>query len=175
MISLWQKWIILIVVLLVGAVTGCGEAELEMTTPEPASADIQIQAEPPPTVTVSATATEQTLKTEIIEEPVSPISPVNTPDNTMTSASDAELPAGSEQAVEAAVNDLADRTGLSPDLITVVSVEATEWSDASLGCPQEGMMYAQVITPGFLIILEADGEQYEYHTNQTDGVMLCQE
>ena len=54
-------------------------------------------------------------------------------------------------------------------------MEAVEWSDASLGCPQEGFMYAQVITPGYLIILEAQGEQYEYHTDQTTNVVLCQE
>jgi hypothetical protein len=39
--------------------------------------------------------------------------------------------------------------------ITVVSAEYTEWSDTSLGNPQEGLSYAQVITPGFKVILEA--------------------
>jgi hypothetical protein len=49
-----------------------------------------------------------------------------------------------------------------------------EWSDASLGCPQEGMMYAQVITPGYLIVLEAQGQTFEYHTDQGTNVVLCQ-
>lgn len=49
--------------------------------------------------------------------------------------------------------------------ITVKSVEFTEWSDASLGNPQPGEAYAQVITPGFKIVLTAGGEDYEYHTD----------
>ena len=36
-------------------------------------------------------------------------------------------------------------------------------------------MYAQVITPGYLITLEANGQQYEYHTNETNVVVLCEE
>lgn len=49
--------------------------------------------------------------------------------------------------------------------ITVVSAEYTEWPDASLGNPQDGLAYAQVITPGFKILMEAGGQQYEYHTD----------
>jgi hypothetical protein len=37
------------------------------------------------------------------------------------------------------------------------------------------MMYAQVITPGYLIILAAEGQQYEYHTDQAANVVLCQQ
>jgi hypothetical protein len=82
---------------------------------------------------------------------------------------------GSEAALAAAIADLSQRTGVSADQITLVSMEAREWSDASLGCPQEGMMYAQVITPGYLIILAAQGQQYEYHTDQAANVVLCQQ
>lgn len=49
--------------------------------------------------------------------------------------------------------------------ITVVSVEYTEWPDSSLGNPQPDMAYAQVITPGFKMLLEVSGQQYEYHTD----------
>jgi hypothetical protein len=80
---------------------------------------------------------------------------------------------GSEAALAAAVADLTKQTGLPADQITLVSIEGRDWSDASLGCPQEGMMYAQVITPGYLIILEVQGQQYEYHTDQTTNVILC--
>jgi hypothetical protein len=34
-------------------------------------------------------------------------------------------------------------------------------------------MYAQVITPGFLIVLAAQGQTYEYHTDQKATVVLC--
>jgi hypothetical protein len=73
------------------------------------------------------------------------------------------------------VADLSAKIGVSPDRITLVSVEAVEWSDASLGCPQEGFMYAQVVTPGYLIIFAVDGSEYKYHTNQQDVVVHCAE
>jgi hypothetical protein len=36
------------------------------------------------------------------------------------------------------------------------------------------MMYAQVITPGFLVVLEAGGERYEYHADREGTVVLCE-
>ena len=80
---------------------------------------------------------------------------------------------GSEQALAAAITHLADQIGVPPAEIKLVSMEAVDWSDTSLGCPQEGYMYAQVITPGYLIVLEAQGKVYEYHTDQKTNVVLC--
>jgi len=68
---------------------------------------------------------------------------------------------------------LARRLDVSIQQIEVLSAEYVEWPDASLGCPQPGMMYAQVITPGYRIILSASGENYEYHTSLR-GVVLCE-
>ena len=76
-------------------------------------------------------------------------------------------------ATQAAQEDLSRRLGLSPAEISVVSVEAVPWPDASLGCPQPGMMYAQVITPGFRVVLEAEGHTYVYHSDQADQIVLC--
>jgi hypothetical protein len=81
---------------------------------------------------------------------------------------------GEQQVLEVAKDDLARRLALSPWEISVTSVEAVEWSDASLGCPQPGMAYAQVITPGFLIVLEAAGQSYEYHADRNCSVVLCE-
>ena len=65
--------------------------------------------------------------------------------------------------------------GLSTGEIRLASVDAVEWSDASLGCPQPGMMYAQVITPGYRVVLEAEGQQYTYHTDTGQYAVLCGE
>jgi hypothetical protein len=86
----------------------------------------------------------------------------------------AEPPEGTEEVVRLAVEDLAKRLGLAPEAIQLISVEAMKWSDTSLGCPQPGMMYAQVITPGFLVVLEAEGEEYDYHTDVDRFVVLCE-
>jgi hypothetical protein len=71
-----------------------------------------------------------------------------------------------------AVADLAEQLGIASDAITVRSVEAVEWNDASLGCAKPGQMYAQVIPPGYRIVLEANGQSYEYHTGG-GRVMRC--
>ncbi len=69
-----------------------------------------------------------------------------------------------QQMVYMAKEDLAKRLGIPADSITVESVDQVDWPDASLGCPEPGKMYAQVITPGFRILLKADGKTYEYHS-----------
>lgn len=71
-----------------------------------------------------------------------------------------------------AISDLANRLNLARSAIKVIQNEAVEWPDASLGCPQPGMMYGQVITPGYRVILEAAGRQYEYHTSESRA-MYC--
>lgn len=52
------------------------------------------------------------------------------------------------------------------------SSEETEWFDSSLGCPQEGMAYAQVITPGYKLVFELAGTSYAVHTNSEGSHMV---
>ena len=70
--------------------------------------------------------------------------------------------------------DLASRQAVSVDEITLLEAVAVEWSDSSLGCPQPGMGYLQVITPGYLILLEVNGQTYEYHSNRDTYFILCE-
>jgi hypothetical protein len=71
--------------------------------------------------------------------------------------------------------DLASRLDLDVSEITVASAMVVQWTDSSLGCPAPGFAYAQVITSGHQIILEADGEQYTYHTDLNGNFVLCGE
>lgn len=89
-------------------------------------------------------------------------------------ATEVELLAGANQIIQLAQKELAQKLGLAPEAIQLVSVEAVEWSDTSLGCPQPGMMYPQVITPGFRVLLKAEEEMYEYHTDTDQFVVLCE-
>jgi len=59
--------------------------------------------------------------------------------------------------------DLAQRLNVGPNEIAVQSVEPVEFPDASLGVPELGKLYAQVITPGYVIRLVVDDAVYEYH------------
>ena len=73
-------------------------------------------------------------------------------------------------AVAAAQQALADLLSIDPTSITVVSVDAVDWPDACLGVPTPGAC-AQVITPGYRIILSVSGQSYEFHTN-LDGTLV---
>lgn len=70
--------------------------------------------------------------------------------------------------------DLAERLDVSPGEIEVDTVKAVEFSDTSLGVPEPGAMYAQVITPGYIIHLTVDDTQYEYHAGNNRVVFVPQ-
>ncbi len=59
---------------------------------------------------------------------------------------------------------------------SLTSAEGKQWSDASLGCPEEGFMYAQVITPGYKLVFDLAGTSYPVHTN-ADGshMVICRD
>lgn len=80
-----------------------------------------------------------------------------------------------ERSLEIARRDLAAQLRVEVNAIVVVSSEATQWPDACLGVTREGIACAQVITPGFLIVLESGGGEYEYHTNMGTRAVLVQQ
>jgi hypothetical protein len=71
------------------------------------------------------------------------------------------------------LQDASVRLGVPVDELQVTSLESWEWPDASLGCPKEGEFYAQVITPGYLIVVSGAGQQLEYHTDTEGRFVLC--
>jgi hypothetical protein len=75
-------------------------------------------------------------------------------------------------AVMAAVRALSEQLDVPPEEITVAAWEPVDWPDTSIGCPQPGMMYAQVIVPGYVVFLEARGETFRVHTDQA-GQRVC--
>ena len=74
-----------------------------------------------------------------------------------------------------AVEDLAARLSVPVEQIQVREVRAVTWPDASLGCPQPGMMYAQVTQDGLLIRLSAGQEMYFYHSGTNQKPFLCEQ
>jgi hypothetical protein len=70
--------------------------------------------------------------------------------------------------------DAAERTGIPVDDLVVVRSEFVEWPDGSLGCPEDGMLYPQVITPGYWVQVDADGEVLDYRAGTTGFFRLCE-
>jgi hypothetical protein len=83
------------------------------------------------------------------------------------------LPPEVEARVSQVRSDLAERLGLPLASVHLQTIGQVIWPDASLGCPQPAVAYAQVKTPGYLIALVADGSEYEYHTDQQNNLVLC--
>lgn len=81
--------------------------------------------------------------------------------------------AGLQKVIELAKTDLANRLTTSTEDISLIEVTEVEWSDSSLDCPQPGMEYLQVITPGYRIRLAAGGQEYEYHADRGTLVVFC--
>ena len=79
--------------------------------------------------------------------------------------------------IDQATEDLAARLAIDPADIEALSAVLVTWPDSSLGCPQPGMQYAQVLTDGSIIELGVgEGDDmvvYRYHTGGSSGPFLC--
>ncbi len=67
------------------------------------------------------------------------------------------------EATAYAIKDLAAKLGIPNHAVTVVESGEATWPDVSLGMPEPGAMYAQILTEGFRVVLGAAGKRYEYH------------
>lgn len=128
--------------------------ELPTDTPEP-----EEMAEPTATATVDLGSASKT------PEPL--------PRGGVTVPTDENV----QRLIERATQEIAEVSSASADSLEVTAVEQVEWSDASLGCPQPNQMYAQVITPGYRIVLTTGDESFEFHSslNPEGPLVRCDE
>jgi hypothetical protein len=66
---------------------------------------------------------------------------------------------------------LSDRLGVATEQVEIVSFDQMEWTDSCLGLggPAEGCL--QVITPGYQLVVNVGGDEYEVRTNE-DGTAI---
>lgn len=81
----------------------------------------------------------------------------------------AETPAAdaADAITTAATASLANELGVAAEDIEVLSAEPTEFSDSCLGLGGPAESCLQAITPGWLVMLSAGGQEYELHTDET--------
>lgn len=82
-----------------------------------------------------------------------------------SSAADERLPA------DAAMLFLSQELEIPPSEMAITSIEAVDWPDGCLGVSRQGISCLTVITPGYKIMLEAGGQQYEVRTNRSGSVV----
>jgi hypothetical protein len=75
--------------------------------------------------------------------------------------------------MEQVIADAARRTGVPSERIEVIRAEAVQWRDSSLGCPEPGMSYMQVIVDGYWVVVAAGGEELDYRLDDRGNLRLC--
>lgn len=135
---------LIIFLLIVGSLAACGQ---------PGSTPL------PPAALPTATAPAPTQPMPTTPAPTQP-SPIGTP-----------IRVDLTPAQRAAMQALVEAVNVPVAQIRLISTEAMQWPDGCLGIVHMGVMCIQGPIDGFRIILEANGKQYEYHTNQ-DGTVV---
>lgn len=87
--------------------------------------------------------------------------------------SDDAQPPGS--LVQIAQNQAASLLGTTADRLTLTASFSTEWPDSSLGCPQPGMAYSQIVTPGWVLTFDTDdgATELDVHTDDGSRAVIC--
>jgi hypothetical protein len=75
--------------------------------------------------------------------------------------------------VQAALDLAAETYAVPPEQITVLSFTERPWPSTALGCPQPGISYAQIVTPGYQVELDIAGRRLTYHTDMQTTVINC--
>lgn len=145
------RWISFIVLPAL-ALTGCAPSQTDVA----ASSDLTMSS-----------PTRESLSTLI---PAQPTQGDNTQMNPFLPTPSAS---GLEGLIEKAKADLAQRLSIAAGDISLVEAKEVVWPDGSLGCPQPDMMYAQVLTPGYLIKLKYDSRDFEYHAGKDRSLTYC--
>jgi protein-disulfide isomerase len=66
------------------------------------------------------------------------------------------------------------RDNVAPSQVAIASVTKDQWASADLGCPKDGQTYAQVETSGYKVMAVANGEIFEYHTDESgENPVFC--
>jgi hypothetical protein len=172
------KIIIVSVLVVAGSLAGCVPAALPvpispLTTRPTTDAASDRYGGNSPVATPSARPEGAETVVNLLAHP-SPTLGTEPPAGAVTPA-ESTPPPGTEVLVAKAREMLTQMPGMEAvgDDIVLVTVEAMQWRDSSLGCPRQGVQYLQVITPGYLILLQAGDKLYEFHTDTGTAVVLC--
>ena len=159
------RWLLLIL-LLVPTITSCVPNGIQSPM-EPKSLPSSEELVSPPKDPLKNSTQPVDVPPLATPEPDSP-SEGNTP--SMPNLSNPTI----QSLVTSAIEDLAKRISTQEDEIQLKEAKDVVWSNSSLGCPQPGMVYADVLTPGYLILLNANNRDYEYHAGKNSDVFLCE-
>ena len=71
-------------------------------------------------------------------------------------------------------NQVSEILGVPVESIQLESIEQMEWPDGCLGLGGPDESCIQAVTPGWLLVFSADGQEYRFRADQT-GTVIRQE
>ncbi|ANS79830.1 hypothetical protein SGUI_2434 [Serinicoccus hydrothermalis] len=151
---------------LTAALAGCGETDVDTGAATSSSSSEENGEE-----------TTEDGSTETVDEPIDKPTQTALPSSP---GGESALPLGpvpdevvQRDDVQAAIDAEAKRAGVESSAVTVAGYAAVTWSDGSIGCPREGMMYTQALVPGYQLVLEVDGTRASYHAAEGKNFSYC--
>lgn len=92
----------------------------------------------------------------------------------MTKSQAPSLPPGLSPAdFETALADCSRRSGKTPAALRIVTARHVTWNDASLGCPEPGLGYAQVLINGYWLVISDGEREYDYRSGGKGRLAFC--
>jgi hypothetical protein len=73
----------------------------------------------------------------------------------------------------AVVADAARRFKVDENAVVLTQAQKVSWSDASLGCPEPGRQYAQMLVEGFRVVAKTGAGSLTYNTDAGGRVVSC--
>ncbi len=122
----------------------------------------------PPTTTPPTTTMPNSEDTVIPKPPPERVPPPSQPP---VEVGGGEVPASY---LEAVVADAAERSGVSADEVSVLEATAVVWSDGSLGCPEPGQSYIQMLIDGYRVVVSAGGRTLDYRLDGEGSFFVCE-
>lgn len=156
-------------IVLCSLVTACSELALTRS-PEAEAMDVQKPHIQEPNVQApNVQAPNEVEPSESMNQPEAFQPEASQPEASHPEASQPETPESgpSAQLIEDLKSILAAQTGIPSYAIMFVSAEAVEWPNSCLGAAKPGEMCAQVITPGYRVVLSTLDKQYELRTDRS--------
>ena len=71
------------------------------------------------------------------------------------------------------LNEAAALAKVSREQLVIVRAQSVIWSDGSFGCTEPGMMYTQILVNGYWVVIEAEGQKYDFRVGSGGSFRLC--
>lgn len=80
-----------------------------------------------------------------------------------------------DELMQKVIDDLVTKNAAARSAVKVLRAESVVWNDGSLGCGKPGQNYTHALVPGYRIILEHGGQQFDYRATEHGSFLLCEQ